>query len=89
MLPPPPVLAPPAGADVAVALPVTSGVGGGVVGVVGLVVLGAGPVGAGLVGGGGGGLDGGVLDGLVGVGFGVFEQVGVGLGVGVGFGVWQ
>jgi hypothetical protein len=78
MLPPPPVLAPPVGTPVA--LTVVSGVGGAVVG---LVVLGTG---AGVVSLGTGA---GVVAELDGVGFGVFEQVGVGFGLSVGFGVWQ
>jgi hypothetical protein len=93
MLPPPPVLAPPVGAAVALALTVVSGVGtwvGVAVAELGAGVavpeLGAGVGGAvvGLVGGGVGG----AVDELDGVGFGVFEQVGVGVGVGVGLQWW-
>ena len=88
MLPPPPVLAPPVGTAVAVALSVVSGVGAGVCGLVELGT-GAGLDGAALDGGGGGGLEvGGVVGGgVVGGGVGVFEQVGVGFGVGLGLGV--
>jgi hypothetical protein len=85
MLPPPPVLAPPLGAEVALALTVVSGAGGAVVG---LAELGTGT-----------GLDGAGLDlqvqvgvgvgvGGVGVGVGLWWQPHVGVGVGVGVGVW-
>jgi len=89
MLPPPPVLAPPAGADVALALSVASGVGGAVVA---LVELGAG------VGGVGGAVVvlvelgtgvGGAVVGLDEVGVGVGFGVQVGFGLGLGLGVWQ
>lgn len=89
MLPPPPVLAPPVGAALALALPVVSGAGGVAVVELGagaaLVELGAGVGGAvvGLVGGVGGA----VVE-LDGVGFGVFEHVGVGVGVGFGLQWW-
>jgi hypothetical protein len=90
MLPPPPVLAPPVGAAVALALTVVSGVGGVAVAELGAGVavpeLGAG-VGGAVVGLVGGGVVGGAVVELDGVGFGVFEQVGVGFGVGVGVGL--
>ena len=79
MLPPPPVLAPPVGAALALALPVVSGAGGVAVVELGagaaLVELGAG-VGGAVVGLVGGGVGGAVVE-LDGVGFGVFEQVGI------------
>ena len=91
MLPPPPVLAPPLGAAVALALTVVNGAGG-----VGVAELGAGAalaeLGAGVGGAvvglvGGGGVGGAVVE-LDGVGFGVFEHVGVGVRVGFGLQWW-
>jgi hypothetical protein len=94
MLPPPPVLAPPGGAEVLVGLTVMLGTGAG--GAVVAVVDGAGV--GGVVGGLAGGVDGfgvGVWQVHVGEGDGVGVwqvQVGVGVGleaVGAGVGLWQ